>query len=135
MKKPCIFVLKYIDMRLFLIISITLISLSLNAQLENYSLFNRNRIYTVSNKEFSMNLKISKKNKQLQLETDCCIDCYDVKQPFYIIKDLKKLKEDFYFFTIKDYYFVVDLSTKLPAVIILNAPANDLKDCQLNSDF
>ncbi len=122
-------------MRLFLFISITLISLSLNAQIEDYNLFNRNRIYTVSNKEFSINLKISKKNKQLQIETDCCIDCYDIKQPFYKIKDLKKLKQDFYFFTIKEYYFVVDLSTKLPSVIILNAAANDIKDCQLNPDF
>jgi hypothetical protein len=119
-------------MRILLFISITLISLSSYAQKQHYGVFDKDRFYNCSNKELSLTLNIYELNKKLVVETNFCPECNDTR--FHPVT-LKKIRQNFHYFEIGDYYFVLDISTMLPALILINAPSNDIKDCQLNPDF
>lgn len=113
-------------MRLFLIISITLISLSLNAQKQHYGLLDKDVVYELKNKELTFNLKVYEINKVLKLESNFCPECNDTR--YYEIKNIKKLKDDFYFFYIENYYFVIDLSKLEPSLYLVNSFIHNIKN-------
>jgi hypothetical protein len=119
-------------MRLFLFSIILLISFDLTAQKQNFGLFDKDKFYNCSNKELSISLNIYQLNKNLVVESNFCPQCTDTK--FYPLK-IKKIRNDFYYFEKENYYFILDLSTMLPALILINASANNIKDCKLNPDF